>query len=472
MKKKENSGFLCRLMGTGRENTPRPAILCFCLAALLLLLGGYLYALPTASVTNPFSTGIVDISLTEYQLNEETGEEEAWEDNPLIVPGLYVSKIPRISCLGNACYVRARVSFAGTTELSVEDLEGISADWVLAADGYYYYTGILETGESVDLFSGIRIPEDFSQTEEGYTFSLTVDADAIQSQNFSPDFTAANPWGAVTILECQKDSQGVVSAVEQVDSCSLLVEYQGEANVLIANPEDFFVNFPVLLPGDTYSDTAVLHNDSDEAIRLYFYSQALDTATDLLDQICLSIQVEQDGEQILVYDGSLRGEAISETQLLTTIPAGESADFVFTIYVPAELDNVYTVLNSEVSWIFSTEPIAESKITAVSGGKTGDYRRLSLLLLVLGAALLILALWEKPTAFPEVFRLARSDRRPFGLRERRGRGRRGENPYFRAGRGQEGESTCFRERRGRGGRGESRHVGQAGRKYNEGRNRP
>ena len=52
-----------------------------------------------SSVVNHVSTGIVDIELSEYQIKD--GKEVKWQDNPLVLPGTNVSKIPRIHNYGN-----------------------------------------------------------------------------------------------------------------------------------------------------------------------------------------------------------------------------------------------------------------------------------------------------------------------------------------------------------------------------------
>lgn len=72
----------------------------FAACLLTVLLFGILtiQAMTETRVTNPVHTGVVDIDLSEYQVNEK-GEEELWQDNPTVLPGMTISKIPRISNL-------------------------------------------------------------------------------------------------------------------------------------------------------------------------------------------------------------------------------------------------------------------------------------------------------------------------------------------------------------------------------------
>lgn len=109
-----------------------------CLLALLGLTG--IYALPKVYVLYQANTGKVDICLKEYMLEE--GKEVPWKNGKDVLPGGFVSKIPRIRNDGVECYVRATVSFSSQKEsekpLSLENLEGISSDWVRDGDYFYY----------------------------------------------------------------------------------------------------------------------------------------------------------------------------------------------------------------------------------------------------------------------------------------------------------------------------------------------
>lgn len=355
------------------------------LSALMCGSGATILAMTETSVTNHISTGIVDIELEEYQIQD--GKEEAYEDVKDILPGQVISKIPRIRNDGNDCYIRVKLELEGTEE-SIEAQE-IGEKWKEGKDGYLYYTDILKTGDETDLFQSVKIPEDFAQEEES-AFRLEIHAEGIQSQNFTPDFEADAPWGAVEIQRCKKEGQYDITSFRQADDQSLEVVYQGGSRQLFSNPEDFFVNFPVMLPGDTYEETAELRNTDDKPVKLYFRSAAEDTeSNDLLEQVGLKITTEIDGKTETIYEGTLKGEGITEDRLLGEIPAEASGKFHFELSVPKELDNRYTVLTNRVKWIFSTEPI--EPLTTV---QTGDARKTGIYLLaggvLCGAGTLIL----------------------------------------------------------------------------------
>lgn len=146
-----------------------------------------IYGRCQAEAASPLKTGIVDISLEEYQMVE--GKELPWTDGPVLLPGMEISKIPRIKNNGNDCYVRAKLTFTGIAEgdLLEQGIYGWEQKWQKAKDGYYYYTGILPSAQSVDLFQGLGVPENFPEELEGQTLQLRIDVEAIQSANPTPD---------------------------------------------------------------------------------------------------------------------------------------------------------------------------------------------------------------------------------------------------------------------------------------------
>ena len=335
-----------------------------CLGLILGISGSSIYAFTEVSVVNNFSTGIVDIELDEYTI--EDGKEKKWENNIKdVLPGDDIYKIPRISNHGNDCYVRAYVHFVDTP-LDVTCLKGMSDNWILAEDGYFYYKEILETGKSVDLFQGIKIPVDLTENAAESLFTIKVDVDAIQSNNFDPDYDSSNPWGEVQILECEKEGMYDINTFKKPDNKKFSITYEGDSNKLIKNEDDFFMNFPVLLPGDTYTDTLLFTNDSNRKVNLYFRT-ASPEGTDLLNKVTLKITKQIGDNKEVIYDGDLRATKLYANMLLAVIDKGKSGSLTYEIHVPEELQNPYSIMEDYVMWVFATDRIAE--IDAV---KTGD----------------------------------------------------------------------------------------------------
>lgn len=350
------------------------------LASLSILMcgsGATILARTETSVMNHLATGIVDIQLKEYRIQD--GEEQIYEDVKDVLPGQTISKIPRIHNQGNDCYVRVKLALEGTEEKI--EIQEMGKNWIEGKDGYLYDTEILKTGQDTELFRSIHIPEDFSLAE-GASFRLIIHAEAIQSKNFTPDFQADSPWGAVEIQQCEKEGQYDITSFKQAANQSLEVVYQGDSKKLFSNPDDFFSNFPVMMPGDRYQESVELKNTNDKSLKLYFQTSAEDIAdNDLLEQLQLKITTDIAGKQDTIYEGALKAEALAQDKLLGEIPAGKSGNFLFELSVPAELDNPYTVLTNQVKWIFSTGPI--QPLTPV---QTGDMRKTGIYLLIAGVA--------------------------------------------------------------------------------------
>ena len=346
-------------------NRKRKIAIILCSAVVTLGIGTA-FGETVASVVNNFNTGIVDIDLQQYEI--VNGEEVESMGVTEVMPGRQVSRIARITNEAYDCYVRAKVAFS-KEDLSEEDLYGISEDWVRKDDGYYYYTKVLKTDESTDLFEGVSIPTDFSQELEEQRLNLDVNVDAIQSRNFNPNFNNGNPWGDVEILERKQGDYEMSQFKMNEDSNVFTVEYKGASEGLVINKDDFFSDFTTMMPGDVLEHDIELKNTGDNKIDLYFNTETVDDS-ELLDAIQLQISV--DGKEI--YNGSINAEELNDKIKLGNYGDGKMS---FKVTVPAELNNHYSLLDSKVKWVFSAdeqEPGGgiSQVIDKINPVKTGD----------------------------------------------------------------------------------------------------
>mgnify|MGYP001622856365 CR=1 FL=1 len=344
----------------------RNIALILCSFSIALCGIGTAFGETVASVVNNFNTGIVDIDLQQYEI--VNGEEVESSGVTEVMPGRQVSRIARITNEAYDCYVRAKVAFS-KEDLSEEDLYGISDDWVRKDDGYYYYTKVLKTDESTDLFEGVSIPTDFSQELEEQRLNLDVNVDAIQSRNFNPNFNNGNPWGDVEILERKQGDYEMSQFKMNEDSNVFTVEYKGASEGLVINKDDFFSDFTTMMPGDVLEHDIELKNTGDNKIDLYFNTETVDDS-ELLDAIQLQISV--DGKEI--YNGSINAEELNDKIKLGNYGDGKMS---FKVTVPAELNNHYSLLDSKVKWVFSAdeqEPEGgiSQVIDKINPVKTGD----------------------------------------------------------------------------------------------------
>lgn len=343
-------------------------ILAFVLGMLMLTSGsGLIYARSTASVTNNFEFGVVDIRLEEYQIRN--GKEVSYPKNKTVylVPGMVISQIPRIYNEGADCYVRAKLTFRNTDELD-ETSFNMGKNWKLADDGYWYYTKVLSADDDVDIFSELHIPDDFSQEAENDKIRLNISVDAIQAENFEPNFKRAKPWGNTKIVAYEEDRDYEYRQYSHSNKQLFTVTYDGDAGTLVTNQKDFFTNMPALMPGDEFSDSLTIRNNGKNPIKLYFSTKYNENDLKLLEKLHLTINKTIDGTTTQIYDGNLAAQDLSKSVLIKEFAAGETGTMSFTISVPKELTNEYALRDSDVTWTFSSDEIIPDK----PGDNTND----------------------------------------------------------------------------------------------------
>ena len=342
------------------------------LLLLLFVIGvGGVYASSQYAISN-IDTGVVNIEIDEYTLNEE-GEEIPWVDEVGVTPGMVVSKIPYFTATGNDCYIRATMTVnglaEGATPINFENFQGISEDWIKIGD-YYYYKYPLKTNESIDFFHSFVIPNDWNDDVNpsnigDWGFSIDVTVDAIQSDNFSPNFESESPWGSIDIKESIHKDDYDINVFTASSKTDLSIVVEDNSNIVV-KPSDFFEGFKTMVPGDILVDSVEIN--SDKHCKLYFATESL-SDIDLLQKLKLQIIITKDDKDTLIYEGSLDSK-INKT-LLGEFEKGEKGELKFAISMPEELDNEYTLRNASVKWVFKVENISE-------GPDTGDNSHMAL----------------------------------------------------------------------------------------------
>lgn len=179
--------------------------LCLCIALLAIaIVGGTMaYFTDSDAKTNTFTVGNVSIVLTEPNW-DATGAAEAAD----VYPGEPLAKDPTVTNDGaNPCFVRIKVKgldqfadgFNGAMITYRTDYvpAALGTDWTLHTDGYFYYTKVLQPGETTDaLFDQIVIP--FELTNSVKAEPIVVTAYACQAQGARPSFSAVK---AMTVDE-------------------------------------------------------------------------------------------------------------------------------------------------------------------------------------------------------------------------------------------------------------------------------
>lgn len=136
------------------------------------------------------ATNVVTSGNIKFKIHERTDQgNEFPEEGVYILPGDIVSKEVTIESICNhPFYLRVKIVYGvNSEELSAEDCFKLKINeehWQLV-DGWYYYKGIVEPGETTPhVFSHVEIVG--SKVDNSYigkTLTLTVNAQAVQSEN-------------------------------------------------------------------------------------------------------------------------------------------------------------------------------------------------------------------------------------------------------------------------------------------------
>ena len=305
----------------------------------------------SVTVTNHISTGDINISLKE--LEKKNGREIVYQDNKTILPGDKISKIPRITNQSEPCWIRVKITYTDNLEnrkgLDDSNLTGMSKYWIKKGK-YFYCTRKLEQGDSIDVFTGISVPEEWEQPYQEKKLGITIVADAVQAANISTDFKDMTPWGNQKILRCIHDTSGRI--VQKKKPVKLNVEFEGNAHKLIAAPEDFFAGFSAAMPGDVFEDSVEIRNTTEHTAEIYFRTAPECKSVkdqEFLKKLKLEISV---GEKKL-YSGDLLAASLNKPVSLGKIKSGKGESMKFQVTVPKELDNTYALRDGYVKWIFS-----------------------------------------------------------------------------------------------------------------------
>lgn len=169
------------------------ACLVICLLATAVIGTTLAYFTDSDDVTNTFTVGNVDITLTEPAWDAKYPSGTAH-----VYPGEVVDKDPTVSNVGeSACLVRVSVTGWDCFGAEAGDIVPgtLGRNWELH-DGYYYYKEVLEPeGSTSAVFGKVTIPTGITNETEG-TFALDVFAEAVQSEGFEGNVTSVTDLAA------------------------------------------------------------------------------------------------------------------------------------------------------------------------------------------------------------------------------------------------------------------------------------
>ena len=337
---------------------------------------------------NTIQTSFVQVNVQQLQETEK-GLQEATPQTA-VLPGEKSSYIPRVTVEGRDSYVRLRfdvtMNDAAGIEITPEDVYGLDDDWV-SIGNCFYCRRILKPGEYSDVFQGIKIPQFVSGELSGFDVKIT--ADAIQSDNFIPDFTSNDPWGNISIQRSNVNGnvEKRVAAFVGNDELDFM-----DDNYIECSTDNLFENFEAMAAGDSRTDHLVLRNLSGSKRDIFFQTE--DSSDVLNGQIKLRLIC---GDSFR-YEGDLESEDLQSAVKIATLEPGEKRDFSYTLTLPASSDNQFQSLDDKVVWIFDSKQVVSENVADQSAVRTGDelwVKVVIALLICTCAAILILLLLFK-----------------------------------------------------------------------------
>lgn len=341
------------------------------LSGLLLLGISGIYGLPKAYVLYQANSDKVVIHLEEYRMDGE--KEVPWETTENVLPGGLISKIPRICNDGADCYVRAKVVFTSEhpseQSLSVENLEGIGKEWV--QDGEYFYCKeVVKTGEQIDFFQGIRLPADWKEDPEAENqWQAKVQAEAVQAECFSPDFSGNDPWGMKTDQFIIRQALEGEAEKQNGDKEQMKLVIAADLQGFTMEQEGCMKHLETFVPGKSQSGKVVIENGTDQKREVFFQAEA-PQMTPLLEKMELTVQIREKDQIRVLYQGNVTETMLKQNQSLGEILSGEEKQVEFLFFLPEEADNEYAAQTGQLKFWFTTGvPPKKQVVTAV---KTGD----------------------------------------------------------------------------------------------------
>lgn len=345
------------------------AIFQIILALLLIVSGSTAYAGKTATIKGTLQSDKVELVAN---LLSETKE---------VLPGERAKQILTISNLGSDCYLRVTPKL-NTKDISVSDLKfDCGSDWVLK-NGSFYCSKVFKRDKSVSFCESVLIP---SKITSG-NVSIEYGIDAMQSDNFTPEFTSLNPWGNVEIMEVKNRGKNVVvNSVGQQGNQkeSLEIHYNEDAKSLITNFDEIFKNMPLMKPGDSYTEEIQLKNSGKEAKTLYLSDITDDSY--ILKFIDVNISSKINGEEKEIFSGGLGDNPLGKKLNAGTLLPGEEGSLIISANMSKDANNEASSLSTHLSIETWAEPTvgAKEEIGAVTekndkdsllirSAKTGD----------------------------------------------------------------------------------------------------
>ena len=238
-------------------------------------------------VINEIGLGDVSIGLKEYTLDKD-GDKIPYENRHAMLPGQRVDRMIYVENKANSAWVRIKLEYTSKDGIKGmgDQLMNVESDDWLPIGGYWYYRKPLAKGETVAFMDKMIIPPEWDESYSEKSFSVIVTAEAVQEQNFVPDFQSEDPWFGTVIETCVHTTYDT----KNVGTQDFSIAFESGAEGLVKVGDDFFSNWGTLMPGDVVSDHVTQKNAYSRPVRMFFRTETV--ADDMLLQ-ALKLQIKQ-----------------------------------------------------------------------------------------------------------------------------------------------------------------------------------
>ena len=321
-------------------NKKRLFLLGLAFFVIMSISGIYSLANEMKEAENTLSTRAVEIELKEY----DDQDQPFHEDGKIVMPGDIIRLIPIVKNLGIDCYLRVRITYT-IKDVVFKEQDYISGDYsTWRKEGYYYYyDGIFQRNDTVELFEQVSIPDPLANEFQGQEVKIRITAEAIQEKNFDGN------WNNARIIE------SINKTIDIDGSGSSTIIYENDTENHITIPEGFFDNLGGLVPGDGASETITILN-SGETKKSYFLKIENDLSSHekkLLESFKLIIR---NSKGRIVINKSLYNPS---RYMIGSFDAGEGDSYTIEVLLPKEANNNVSKLLTKIRWIFSLDDYKE-----------------------------------------------------------------------------------------------------------------
>ncbi len=268
-------------------------------------------------------------------------EVEVLKNNSEIYPNKEVAYTVILDNKGVGAFVRFTLN---ANMLSDSYFYGLNKDLIKKGD-YYYCTKPIKSKESVKLMDGFTVPKEITDTDTNIT--ICGKYEAIQSQNFYPNFNSDNPWGDVLITEGTFDGSNYIAKATKVMPIEIDV-------ARVANISSDEILSSEIISGDTIVSKIILKNNSNTDKEVLFESVANPNSR-LFSEMKLTLKYENK----IIYSGKLSKASFNKK--IGTVKANGSKELGYEISMSTEADNLLSDKKDTLVWHMASRNIKNVK---------------------------------------------------------------------------------------------------------------